>query len=279
MSGRLIIAGTPIGNPADAPERLREVLGSADIIAAEDTRRLSRLCRDLEVQPQGKVVSYFEGNEAERTDELRASLRQGAVVVLVTDAGMPLVSDPGYRLVRAAIDDAAAVTTLPGPSAALAALMVSGLPSDRFCVEGFLPRRAGERSKNLSALAAEPRTMIFFEAPHRLAAMLAAMVDAFGGSRQAAVCRELTKTHEEIVRGPLVDLAEHFAEGARGEITVVVEGATASGPSGTSADWATRVNDLQSSGLDRKAAIAQVMHEFSVSRRQVFDALVAAKRV
>ena len=279
MSGRLIIAGTPIGNPADAPERLREVLGSADIIAAEDTRRLSRLCRDLEVQPQGKVVSYFEGNEAERTDELRASLRQGAVVVLVTDAGMPLVSDPGYRLVRAAIDDAAAVTTLPGPSAALAALMVSGLPSDRFCVEGFLPRRAGERSKNLSALAAEPRTMIFFEAPHRLAAMLAAMVDAFGGSRQAAVCREMTKTHEEIVRGPLLDLAEHFAEGARGEITVVVEGATASGPSGTSADWATRVNDLQSSGLDRKAAIAQVMHEFSVSRRQVFDALVAAKRV
>ena len=279
MSGRLIIAGTPIGNPADAPERLREVLGSADIIAAEDTRRLSRLCRDLEVQPQGKVVSYFEGNEAERTDELRASLRQGAVVVLVTDAGMPLVSDPGYRLVRAAIDDAVAVTTLPGPSAALAALMVSGLPSERFCVEGFLPRRAGERSKNLSALAAEPRTMIFFEAPHRLSAMLAAMVDAFGGSRQAAVCREMTKTHEEIVRGPLVDLAAHFAEGARGEITVVVEGATASGPSGTSADWATRVNDLLSSGLDRKAAIAQVMHEFSVSRRQVFDALVAAKRV
>ncbi|HSR25308.1 MAG TPA: 16S rRNA (cytidine(1402)-2'-O)-methyltransferase, partial [Candidatus Eisenbacteria bacterium] len=199
-TGVLVLAGAPIGDPADASPRLARELAAADVVAAEDTRRLRRLTAALGVEPSGRVVSYYDANEAARTPELLDALRAGARVVVVTDAGMPSVSDPGYRLVAAAVDAGIPVTAVPGPSAVLTALAVSGLPVDRFCFEGFLPRKAGERSRRLAALAEEPRTMVFFEAPHRLAETLAAMSEAFGANRRAAVCRELTKTYEEVRR-------------------------------------------------------------------------------
>jgi 16S rRNA (cytidine1402-2'-O)-methyltransferase len=223
--GELVLAGTPLGNPGDASARLRTALADADVVAAEDTRRLRRLAADLDVQIGGRVVSYFEANEVARAPELMAELLAGRRVLLVTDAGMPSISDPGYRLVVAAVDAEVSVTCLPGPSAVTTALALSWLPVDRFCFEGFLPRRAGARSARLAELSREPRTMVFFEAPHRLAESLEAMAAAFGVSRLAAVCRELTKTYEEVRRGTLGDLAAWAAEGVRGEITVVVAGA------------------------------------------------------
>ena len=200
-AGTLVLAATPIGQVGDAPPRLAEELAGADVVAAEDTRRLRRLTGDLGITLGGRVVSYFEGNESARTPVLLEALLSGQRVVLVTDAGMPSVSDPGYRLVAAAVEAGVRVTAVPGPSAVLTALAVSGLPVDRFCFEGFLPRKAGERARRLGALAREERTMVFFEAPHRTAAALAAMAEAWGADREAAVCRELTKTHEEIRRG------------------------------------------------------------------------------
>ncbi|HEV7875285.1 MAG TPA: 16S rRNA (cytidine(1402)-2'-O)-methyltransferase, partial [Nocardioides sp.] len=201
--GVLVLAATPIGRVADAPPRLAEELATADVVAAEDTRRLKRLTHDLGVTVTGRVVSYFEGNESARTPILLEALLAGERVLLVTDAGMPSVSDPGYRLVAAAVEADVLVTAVPGPSAVLTALAVSGLPVDRFCFEGFLPRKAGERARRLGDLAREERTMVFFEAPHRTGAALAALAEAFGDDRVAAVCRELTKTHEEVRRGPL----------------------------------------------------------------------------
>src|SRR3954471_7812249 len=221
----LVLAGAPIGQPGDASARLRDELVAAEVIAAEDTRRLHRLCKDLDVAPAGRVLSYFEGNEVRRTQELLDAIRAGQRVLLVTDAGMPSVSDPGFRLVSAAAAEGLPVTCVPGPSAVTTALALSGLPSDRFCFEGFLPRRGGERRSRLAALAAERRTAVFFEAPHRLAEALADMCSAFGAERLAVVCRELTKTHEEIRRGSLGELAAWAADGVRGEITVVVAGA------------------------------------------------------
>lgn len=215
MTGVLVLAGTPIGDVSDAPPRLLTELASADVIAAEDTRRLRRLTQALGVTPTGRVLSYFEGNEVGRTPELVEALTGGARVLLVTDAGMPSVSDPGYRLVAAAVEAGIKVTAVPGPSAVLTALALSGLPVDRFTFEGFLPRKAGDRSRALAEIAAEPRTMVFFEAPHRIAETLAAMAEAFGAERPAAVCRELTKTYEEVKRGPLGELADWAAEGAR----------------------------------------------------------------
>ena len=191
-TGVLVLAATPIGQVGDAPPRLVAELGGADVVAAEDTRRLKRLTSDLGITLTGRVVSYFEGNESARTPVLLAALLAGERVVLVTDAGMPSVSDPGYRLVVAAVEHDIHVTAVPGPSAVLTALAVSGLPVDRFCFEGFLPRKAGERSRRLGGLAREERTMVFFEAPHRTGATLAAMAEAFGAERGAAVCRELT---------------------------------------------------------------------------------------
>jgi 16S rRNA (cytidine1402-2'-O)-methyltransferase len=223
--GVLVLAATPIGRVADAPPRLAEELATADVVAAEDTRRLKRLTSDLGVTVTGRVVSYFEGNESARTPVLLEALLSGERVLLVTDAGMPSVSDPGYRLVVAAVEHDVVVTAVPGPSAVLTALAVSGLPVDRFCFEGFLPRKAGERARRLHALAHEERTMVFFEAPHRTEVTLAAMAEALGGDRPAAVCRELTKTHEEVRRGPLADLVAWAAEGIRGEVTIVVAGA------------------------------------------------------
>jgi 16S rRNA (cytidine1402-2'-O)-methyltransferase len=279
-TGRLVLAATPIGDLGDASPRLGHELTTADVIAAEDTRRLHRLLAGLGVTTSARVVSYFDGNEAARTPGLVAALRAGERVVLVTDAGMPAVSDPGYRLVRAAIDAGIQVSAVPGPSAVLTALAVSGLPVDRFCFEGFLPRKAGERAAVLRALAAEPRTMVFFEAPHRLAGTLAVMAEAFGAERSAAVCRELTKTYEEIRRGELAALVDWAGAGVRGEITIVVAGRPGAG-SGDPPDPArlhALVAEREADGQSRKEAIAAVAAQVGQPKRVVYDAVVAAKR-
>jgi len=277
--GELVIAGVPLGNPGDASARLRSALEAADVIAAEDTRRLRRLAADLDVHLGGRIVSYFEANEATRTGELVADLQAGSRVLLVTDAGMPSISDPGYRLVVAALTADIPVTCLPGPSAVTTALALSGLPVDRFCFEGFLPRRSGARAARLSELATEPRTMVFFEAPHRLGECLGALSAAFGESRPAAVCRELTKTYEEVRRGPLSELVTWAADGVRGEITIVVGGAQLVAESFDAASLADLVSDALDAGMARKEAIAAVASRTGASRRDVFDALVARKNV
>ncbi|MEU6288875.1 16S rRNA (cytidine(1402)-2'-O)-methyltransferase [Streptomyces sp. NPDC015140] len=278
MTGTLVLAGTPIGDVRDAPPRLAEELAGADVVAAEDTRRLRRLTQALGVTPRGRVVSYFEGNESARTPELVEELAGGARVLLVTDAGMPSVSDPGYRLVAAAVERDVRVTAVPGPSAVLTALALSGLPVDRFCFEGFLPRKAGERLTRLREVAEERRTLVYFEAPHRLDDTLAAMAEAFGADRRAAVCRELTKTYEEVRRGGLGELAAWAAEGVRGEITVVVEGAPDRGPEELDATELVRlVRVREEAGERRKEAIAAVAAQVGVPKREVFDAVVAAK--
>jgi 16S rRNA (cytidine1402-2'-O)-methyltransferase len=272
MTGVLVLAATPIGRVGDAPPRLAEELAGADVVAAEDTRRLKRLTDDLGITLSGRVVSYFDGNEAARTPLLVEALTAGQRVVLVTDAGMPSVSDPGYRLVLAALEAGVIVTAVPGPSAVLTALAVSGLPVDRFCFEGFLPRKAGERGRRLAGLAAEDRTMVFFEAPHRTGATLAAMAEAFGPDRAAAVCRELTKTHEEVRRGPLADLVDWAGDGVRGEVTLVVAGAE---PVAALADdpgtLRAAVADREAGGTSRKEAIAEVARLAGVPRREVYD--------
>ncbi|TWV24628.1 16S rRNA (cytidine(1402)-2'-O)-methyltransferase [Streptomyces albidoflavus] len=277
-TGTLVLAGTPIGDTADAPPRLAAELERADVVAAEDTRRLRRLTQALGVHTTGRVVSYFEGNESARTPELVEELAQGARVLLVTDAGMPSVSDPGYRLVAAAVERGLRITAVPGPSAVLTALALSGLPVDRFCFEGFLPRKAGERLGRLREVAGERRTLVYFEAPHRLAATLEAMAEVFGADRRAAVCRELTKTYEEVRRDGLGALAAWAAEGVRGEITVVVEGAPEAGPADLDdAELVRRVRDREEAGERRKEAIAAVAAEAGLPKRQVFDAVVVAK--
>jgi 16S rRNA (cytidine1402-2'-O)-methyltransferase len=280
--GELVIAGVPLGNAGDASARLRSALETADVVAAEDTRRLRRLAADLDVPLSGRIVSYFEANEGTRTHELVVELLAGRRVLLVTDAGMPSISDPGYRLVVAALAHGIAVTCVPGPSAVTTALALSGLPVDRFCFEGFLPRRAGARDARLRELAREARTMVFFEAPHRLAESLAALASMFGAERPAAVCRELTKTYEEVQRGSLGELVEWAAAGVRGEITLVVGGvvagvATSDGAVRSAADLADLVSDAEDSGMSRKEAIAAAATATGATRRAVFDALVARK--
>ncbi len=274
MTGTLVLAATPIGRVADASPRLAEELAGADLVAAEDTRRLRRLTTDLGVEVTGRVVSYFDGNEAGRTAVLVEALLAGERVLVVTDAGMPSVSDPGYRLVAAAVDAGIRVTAVPGPSAVLTALAVSGLPVDRFCFEGFLPRKPGERSRRLAELAAEPRTMVFFEAPHRTAATLAAMSEALGDRRPAAVCRELTKIHEEVVRGGLAELAQWAGEGVRGEVTLVVSGHSGPLVAATDpAELAALVAAQEQGGLARKEAIKVVSMRAGLPKRQVYDAV------
>lgn len=275
--GVILMAATPLGNAEDASLRLIKALRESDVVAAEDTRKLRALVSRLDIEPTGQILSFYEGNESARVPELIEKARQGAQVLVVTDAGMPSVSDPGFRLVREAHEAGVAVTSLPGPSAALAALVLSGLPVARFAFEGFLPRKAGERRRRLASLATEERTMVFFEAPHRLAESLADMEATLGGQRQAAVCRELTKTYEEIKRGPLTDLAAWATDGVRGEITVVVDGASpdelrsASGLN-TDADIAAAVAEAMATGLSRKEAAAQVAGASGLSKRQVYDA-------
>lgn len=276
MTGRLVLAGTPIGDVGDASARLGRVLVGADVVAAEDTRRLRRLTSDLGIQLSGRVVSYFEGNERERTPELLQALLDGLTVVVVTDAGMPSVSDPGYRLVTAAIEADVVVTAVPGPSAVLTALALSGLPVDRFTFEGFLPRKPGERGRRLAELKDEPRTMVFFEAPHRLTQSLEAMAEAFGADRRTAVCRELTKTYEEVKRGPLDELVTWSKEGVRGEITVVVSGADPQKVL-TPEDLAREVARDEEAGTPRKQAISDVAKRFNVPKRTVYDAVLAAR--
>ncbi|KRE61986.1 16S rRNA (cytidine(1402)-2'-O)-methyltransferase [Nostocoides sp. Soil756] len=275
MSGLLVLAATPIGDPRDAAPRLAAELASADVVAAEDTRRMRRLCADLGVSPAGRVVSFHEHNESGRAADLVAEMVAGARVLVVTDAGMPSVSDPGYRLVAAAVDAGVRVTAVPGPSAVLTALAVSGLPVDRFCFEGFLPRKEGERARALAGLADEHRTMVFFEAPHRLARMLATAAEVLGPDRPAAVCRELTKTYEEVRRGGLAELADWAQEHARGEITVVVAGRR--GPVGTVEDAVPEVLARVAAGERLKDVCADVAGRTGLVKRALYDAAVAAR--
>jgi 16S rRNA (cytidine1402-2'-O)-methyltransferase len=278
--GRLVLAATPIGDPQDAPARLARLLAEADVVAAEDTRRLRRLTTALGVRPRGRIVSYHEHNERDRAAELVAAAAAGQIVVVVTDAGMPTVSDPGLRAVRAAVEAGVPVTAVPGPSAVLTALALSGLATDRFGFEGFLPRRDGERRRALEALAAEPRTMIFFEAPHRVATTLAAMAEVLGADRPAALCRELTKTYEEVRRAPLGELARQAGEGeVLGEITLVVAGRPAGAPAAEEVDrLAADVLRRAAAGERLKDAAAAVAAASGASRNILYEAALAARR-
>ncbi|MEJ1113436.1 16S rRNA (cytidine(1402)-2'-O)-methyltransferase [Paenarthrobacter sp. CCNWLY172] len=275
--GRIVLAATPIGNVGDASSRLIELLATADIVAAEDTRRLHRLVTALGVEVSGRVISYHEHNEVAKTGELLDHVRAGKTILMVSDAGMPAVSDPGFRLVEGAVAAGLTVTAVPGPSAVLTALALSGLPTDRFCFEGFLPRKAGERNSRLADLADERRTMVFFEAPHRLEVMLRALHERFGADRRAAVCRELTKTYEEVIRGTLRELLE-WAENneVRGEIAVVVGGAPEQEP-GKPEDHVAAVNQLMSQGIRLKEAVAAVADDARVSKRELYSAVLAAR--
>lgn len=273
--GGLLLAATPIGDPRDASFRLVEMLAGADVVAAEDTRRLARLASALNVRPR-HVIAYHEHNEAARTSDLVARMVAGERVLLVTDAGMPSVSDPGYRLVTACVEAGVPVTCIPGASACLVALALSGLPVDRFCFEGFAPRKPGERRRRLAELADERRTMVFFEAPHRLAATLADMADAFGDDRRAAVCRELTKTYEEVRRGTLAELRGWAQGEVRGEISVVVEGG--SGRSVDPADALAAVLTRVEAGERLKDACKAVAAQSGVASGTLYDDAVAARR-
>lgn len=275
--GALILAAAPIGRPADASANLISTLASADVIAAEDTRRLRKLAAALGVRLAGRVISYYEDVEAARVPGLIEDLASGRDVLLITDAGMPGISDPGYRLVTAAIEAGVPVTVLPGPSAVTSALAVSGLPTDRFCFEGFPPRRAGERARRFAELAPERRTLVFFESPRRLAATLAELAASFGAERAAVVCRELTKTHEEIIRGPLGELAEWAASGVLGEITLVVAGA-AGVVKGSIEDAIAEVAAAEQAGSSRSDAIAAAAASLGLRKRDVYEAVVHSGR-
>ena len=277
VSGRLVLAATPLGDAGDASERLRAAIGTADVVAAEDTRRLRSLAAALGVTVTGRVISHYDAVEASRLPGLLDDVRAGRTVLVVTDAGMPAVSDPGYRLVAAAAAEDLPITCLPGPSAVTTALVLSGLPCERFCFEGFAPRRAGERRRWLATLVAEPRATVFFESPHRLAETLAAAVEVLGPERAAAVCRELTKTHEEVLRGPLSELAEWAEEGpVRGEITVVLAGAAPSAaPSVESLVGA--VEERVADGERLKDAVAVVAQAAGVPKRELYAAALAAR--
>ncbi|MEU5691678.1 16S rRNA (cytidine(1402)-2'-O)-methyltransferase [Actinosynnema sp. NPDC020468] len=274
-SGRLVLAATPLGDIRDASPRLVDALGTADVIAAEDTRRLRSLVSALDVTPTGRVVSFYDQVETSRLPGLLEALHGGATVVLVTDAGMPSVSDPGYRLAAACADEGITVTCVPGPSAVTTALAVSGLPSDRFCFEGFPPRKQGERRRWFLGLATEPRTCVFFESPHRLAATLADAADVLGADRRAAVCRELTKTYEEVRRGGLAELAAWAEEGVRGEITVVLSGAAPT--EAPSMDvLVAEVKQRVADGERMKSAAAEVAEAAGVSKKALYDAAISS---
>lgn len=274
--GRLVLAATPLGNPADASPRLRDALAEADVVAAEDTRRLRQLAAALQVTVGGRIVSHYDAVEAARLPGLLDEVRAGRTVVVVTDAGMPMVSDPGYRIVAAAAAAGLPVTCLPGPSAVTTALVVSGLPCERFCFDGFAPRRSGERRRWLETLRGERRAVVFFESPHRLADSLTDAVAVLGADRAAAVCRELTKTHEEILRGPLHELAAWAVEGpVRGEITVVLAGVAPSIPTVESLVGA--VHDRVADGERLKDAVSAVAEAAGVAKRDLYTAALVAR--
>jgi 16S rRNA (cytidine1402-2'-O)-methyltransferase len=274
--GRLLLAATPLGLPTDASARLISVLGSADVVAAEDTRRVRSLAKALDVRIAGRVVSLFDQNESTRVPALIDDIRGGATVLVVSDAGMPVINDPGYRLVAAAVAAGLQVSCLPGPSAVTTALAVSGLPADRFCFEGFPPRKHSARTTWLTGLVAEERTAVFFESPRRLAAFLQDAVDVLGPQRRAVVCRELTKTHEEIVRGSLAELAEWAADGVLGEITVVLAGAE---PLADLGPLVAQANALVDDGARVKDACAQVVaaNSGAPSKRELYDAVLRSR--
>jgi 16S rRNA (cytidine1402-2'-O)-methyltransferase len=276
-TGRLVLAGTPLGRTSDASPGLAAALGEADVIAAEDTRRLRRLASELGVALTGSVVSYYEAVEQARIPGLIEKMSGGATVLVATDAGMPSISDPGYRLVAAAWDAGLPVTAVPGPSAVITALALSGLPSDRFSFEGFLPRKAGERARALAELATEKRTMVFFESVHRLTDALTAMVTAFGADRPAALCRELTKTYEEVRRGPLGEIAAGAAD-VRGEVTLVVAGAADdAAPVLDPAALADEVQAAVDAGATRRDAVDAVAARRGLARRVVYAAATARR--
>ena len=275
----LILAAAPLGNVLDASAHLREAIVAAKYVAAEDSRRFTRLCRDLGITYTAKVISFFEANEIERIDELMEILQSGNDLLVITDAGMPGISDPGYRLIRAAIERKIDIKVLPGPSAVTTALLLSGAPSDRFCFEGFPPRTSGARLSWFEKLAQEERTIIFFEAPHRLTECISDAVKALGTERKGAICREMTKTYEEVIRGTLGELEEWATSNeVLGEITVVIEGFDPSSQSYSEADLIALVLAKESAGISRKDAIADVAHEIGVAKREVFDAMVSSKR-
>lgn len=275
--GRLLLGATPLGQPGDASSRLVEALSTADVVAAEDTRRVRTLAKSLDVQIAGRVVSLFDANEATRVPTLLAEIEAGATVLVVSDAGMPLISDPGYRLVSACAEAGLAVTCLPGPSAVTTALALSGLASERFCFEGFAPRKQAARRAWLASLADERRTCVFFESPRRLADCLRDAVEELGGDRRAVVCRELTKTHEEVLRATLAELADWAVDGVLGEITVVLAGAT---PRADLATLVAEVNRLAGEGMRVKDACAQVIADVPavVSRRELYDAVLRSRQ-
>lgn len=275
--GRLILVGTPLGNVGDASLRLKQTIEDVDVVAVEDTRRFWRLCHDLEATVHAQVVSFYEAVEMARTPQLLDYLKSGNDVALLTDAGMPSVSDPGYRLVAACAEAGLDVTVVPGPSAVIAALAVSGLPSDRFCFEGFLARKHGERNRQLVKLKEETRTMVFFESPRRVGTTLADMAEVLGVERGAVVCRELTKTYEEVKRGTLGALALWAADGLLGEITIVVRGASSTIETPTQEVVAAQVAELVASGTDRKEALSLVAKSTGMPKRFVYDAVLAAK--
>jgi 16S rRNA (cytidine1402-2'-O)-methyltransferase len=274
----LILAAIPLGNPGDASSRLKEAIIAADFIAAEDSRRFGRLCAELGITYDAKIYSFFEGNENERLEPLLAILKEGKDLLVVSDAGMPGISDPGYRLTREAIAAGIPIRVLPGPSAVTTALLFSGLPTDRFCFEGFLPRTSGARITALEKLASEERTMIFFEAPHRLLESLQDCVTVLGAERLGAICREMTKTYEETIRGSLAELTTWAQEHeVLGEITLVVAGFDASARTFTPADLVEMVLAREGQGESRKEAIAEVAKATGIAKREVFDVMVAHK--
>jgi 16S rRNA (cytidine1402-2'-O)-methyltransferase len=276
----LTLAATPLGNPGDASPRLKSAIESAEIIAAEDSRRFHRLCSDIEVTFTGRVISFFDGNETARTEEVLELLREGKNVLVVSDAGMPTISDPGFRLMRDAIAENIDVKVIPGPSAPTMAIALSGLPTDRFTFEGFLPRASGARKTALELLRFEERTMVFFEAPHRLKESLEDVLEVFGPNRKGAICREMTKTYEETIRGNAEELvAWATANEILGEITLVIEGATVGSAAKTSTEMVARVREFEAAGMDRKTAIATVADEFDLPKRTVYAAVVDANKM
>ncbi|MFC0315836.1 16S rRNA (cytidine(1402)-2'-O)-methyltransferase [Gordonia phosphorivorans] len=267
-----------MGQAGDASPRLREALATADIVAAEDTRRARGLASSLDVTITGRLVSYYDHVEAQRAPQLVEAIADGATVLLITDAGMPSVSDPGYRLVAACAAADLRVTCLPGPSAVTTALALSALPSERFCFDGFAPRKPGARRDWLASLRTEPRTVVFFESPHRLAQTLADAAQVLGDDRAAAVCRELTKTYEQVRRGGLGELARWAAEGVKGEITVVVAGATTVDDDVDLESVVTAAEELAAAGSRLKDACEQAAAGTSFSRREVYEAVLVARR-
>ena len=275
----LTLAATPLGNPLDASPRLKMAIESAEIIAAEDSRRFHRLASDIGASFSARILSFFEGNETDRTAELVALLREGRSVLVLTDAGMPTISDPGFRLLRDAVAAGIEVHVIPGPSAPTMAIALSGLPTDRFTFEGFAPRTLGARLAFYESLRFEERTMVLFEAPHRLLDSLQDAESILGGERMGAICREMTKTYEETIRGTLAELIDWAkSHEILGEITLVFAGVEVGTESATNSQMVSRVREFESAGMDRKDAIATVARELDIPKKLVYAAVVEAQR-